>query len=577
MASNGSSYPKVGETENSLEKIKRQLTSGSGRSLLQGPLLKRSETVNFPKQSIRIWSILELGEMSQLSREPLYLMQIALLRYPLLTSNIGTPQKKEYFLCAETPGAARAWVSTLQKNFTNGLKRLTCLQKPLPLPTPNESLMRFISHYIVFLFSTSATQLVLRAHKEAVNSLSGNGSAKLGTVATVVAAANSTALESSKEIEAAMRISMRTALGMVASRTNDGPMDDMTIMKLDLRELTRTTIACGEMAAASTGGGCSDSDRDRSAKAVELKKREGRREERGREELKTKKTQETLRVKDEELQQLARDIRTRDSTIKEMAEKLSNTADAAEAAASAVHSIDEQRRIACGEIERLTIDSKKQLESSMLKLRESENLILHLNRQRDEILKQRDSAVQETHLWRSELAKARERVVILEGATVRAEERARVAEADVEAKVKRAAENELAAAKEKEKLLAYVEVLQTQVQRQQRDTQHVFEEKIQSCSDDASNNPPLTKHVNLSDDNVDKACLSISTRSSQLAIDRDNPRSIRNNDDDGEWSDIPATDGVIADVWEITPEAEGSSLDIPVVSSAVEGSSFHQP
>lgn len=36
---------RVGDPENSLEKIKRQLASGSGRSLLQGPLLKRSETV----------------------------------------------------------------------------------------------------------------------------------------------------------------------------------------------------------------------------------------------------------------------------------------------------------------------------------------------------------------------------------------------------------------------------------------------------------------------------------------------------------------------------------------------------
>lgn len=32
-------------TETSLDKIKRQLASGSGRNLLQGPLLKRSETV----------------------------------------------------------------------------------------------------------------------------------------------------------------------------------------------------------------------------------------------------------------------------------------------------------------------------------------------------------------------------------------------------------------------------------------------------------------------------------------------------------------------------------------------------
>ena len=33
------------DAETSLEKIKRQLASGSGRNLLQGPLLKRSETV----------------------------------------------------------------------------------------------------------------------------------------------------------------------------------------------------------------------------------------------------------------------------------------------------------------------------------------------------------------------------------------------------------------------------------------------------------------------------------------------------------------------------------------------------
>ena len=74
--------------------------------------------------------------------------------------------------------------------------------------------------------------MVLRAHKEAVNSLSGNGSAKLGTVATVVAAANSTAAEASKEIEAAMKISMRAALGLVTNKANEGQLDDLTIMKV---------------------------------------------------------------------------------------------------------------------------------------------------------------------------------------------------------------------------------------------------------------------------------------------------------------------------------------------------------
>lgn len=78
--------------------------------------------------------------------------------------------------------------------------------------------------------------------------------------------------------------------------------------------------------------------------------------------------QETLRVKDEELQNLARDLRARDSTIKEIAEKLSETAEAAEAAASAAHTMDEQRRIAFAEVERLARDSGEQMQSFKLKV-----------------------------------------------------------------------------------------------------------------------------------------------------------------------------------------------------------------
>ncbi|KAK9285076.1 hypothetical protein L1049_024261 [Liquidambar formosana] len=498
MASNGAP-PIGGDTESSLEKIKRQLASGSGRNLLQGPLLKRSETLR--KWNER-WVILDptTGKMEYKIRrnEPTVKGTIVfdanstitispvnfqgLPKYDGCCFYIGTPQKKDYFLCAETPGAARAWVSTLH-----------------------------------------ATQLVLRAHKEAVNSLSGNGSAKLGTVATVVAAANSTAQECSKEIEAAMKIAMRNALGMMTNRTSDGVMDDMTIMK------------------------------------------------------------ETLRVKDEELQNLARDLRARDSTIREIAEKLTETAEAAEAAASAAHTMDEQRRIACAEIECLRKDSEKQLESSMSKLRVSEEKVMALNKERDQLIKQRDSAIQEAHLWRSELAKARERAVILEAAVVRAEEKVRVAEADAEARIKEAAQKESAAVKDKQELLAYVNVLQTQLQRQHIDTKQVFE-KTESCSE-IGNSLPLTKHVDLSE-NVDKACLSdsraipVSGESVvHLSVDQVNIQPIG----DGEWSDIQATEARIADVREIAPETEGSSLDIPVVSVPVNNShdqgmnSFHQP
>ncbi|BAF16594.2 Os05g0153600 [Oryza sativa Japonica Group] len=62
---------------------------------------------------------------------------------------------------------------------------------------------------------------------------------------------------------------------------------------------------------------------------------------------------ETLQVKDGELQNLANNIRARDATIKEIADKLTQTAQAAEAAASATHTMDEHRRLLCSEIERL--------------------------------------------------------------------------------------------------------------------------------------------------------------------------------------------------------------------------------
>lgn len=500
MASTNGASTRVGDPENSLEKIKRQLASGSGRSLLQGPLLKRSETLR--KWNER-WVILDptTGKMEYKTRrnEPTVKGTITfdenstiaispvnfngLPKYDGCCFYIGTPQKKDYFLCAETPGAARAWVSTLH-----------------------------------------AAQLVLKAHKEAVNSLSGNGSAKLGTVATVVAAANSTAQECSKEIEAAMQISLRNALGTMTNRITDGPMDDLSIMK------------------------------------------------------------ETLRVKDEELQNLARDLRARDSTIRDIADKLSETAEAAEAAASAAHTMDEQRRIACAEIERINKESTKQLKTCVLKLKEYEEKVSVLSKERDQLIKQRDSSIQEAHLWRSELAKARERVVILEAAVVRGEEKVRVAEADAEARIKEAAQKEAAAIKGKEELLAYVNILQAQLQRQQIDTKQVFEEKTESSNMD--NSLPQTKDVDLSDENVDKACLSVSRAVPEpgasvvhMTVDQVNLQPIG----DGEWSDIQATEARIADVREVAPETEGSSLDIPVVSPPVNNhheqgtNSFHQP
>ncbi|CAA2981978.1 switch-associated 70 [Olea europaea subsp. europaea] len=475
MTSNGAPLGDA-DTKNSLEKIKKQLASSSGRNLLQGALLKRSDTLR--KWNER-WVILDptTGKMEYKVRrnEPMVKGTMVFDANSTITISpknfqglqkydgccfcihiLERPRKKDYFLCAETPGAARAWVSTLH-----------------------------------------ATQLVLKAHKQAVNTLSGNGSTKLGTVSTVVAAANSTALEASKEIEeAAMQIAMRNALGVMLNRTPDAPMDDLSIMK------------------------------------------------------------ETLRVKDEELQNLARDLRARDSTIKEIAEKLSETA---EAAASAAHTMDEQRRIACFKIQRLTRDSEKRLESSALKVRELEENITILSRERDQLIKQRDSTIQEAHLRRTELAKARERVVILEGAVVRVEEKVRVTEGDAEARIKEATEREAAAAKEKQELLAYINMLHGQLNREQVETRQIFEE-IGSCLG-IDGELPRTKHVNPSEENVDKACLSIS-KALPVPVE-------------SEWSDIQTTEATIADVREVSPDTEGSSLDIPVVTFPVNGLQEH--
>lgn len=102
---------------------------------------------------------------------------------------------------------------------------------------------------------------------------------------------------------------------------------------------------------------------------------------------------------------------------------------------------------------------------SIFQISEYEEKVVALSKEKELLLKQRDSALQEAHLWRSELAKAREQAVVLEAAVVRAEERARILEADAEARIKDASEKALAAAKEKEDLLALVNILQSQVER----------------------------------------------------------------------------------------------------------------
>jgi len=192
-----------------------------------------------------------------------------------------------------------------------------------------------------------------------------------------------------------------------------------------------------------------------------------------------------------------------------------------------------------------------------------------LSKEKDQLVKERDSALQEAHMWRSELAKARERAVILEGAVVRAEEKARVAEASGEAKAKEASQREATAWTEKQELLAYVNMLQSQLQRQQLETKQVFEEKTESTNGDTS--LPMTKET---EKDVDKACLSVSRTASVpgenvVHMSEDQVVNAQPPVGENEWNDIQATEARVSDVREIPTETErdrSNSLDITVVT-----------
>jgi len=101
----------------------------------------------------------------------------------------------------------------------------------------------------------------------------------------------------------------------------------------------------------------------------------------------------------------------------------------------------------------------------VFQLRESEEKAKLLVEERDHLLTERDSALQEAQMWRSELGKARGNAVILEAAVVRAEEKARVSAADADLRVKEAVSRLESAIKEKEDLLALVDMLQSQIKR----------------------------------------------------------------------------------------------------------------
>ena len=74
---------------------------------------------------------------------------------------------------------------------------------------------------------------VHKAQREAVNLLSGNGEAKLATVASVVAAANATAKEAAKSLQLSMKSAALAASSSQKKSKQSGPiMGDFELMQV---------------------------------------------------------------------------------------------------------------------------------------------------------------------------------------------------------------------------------------------------------------------------------------------------------------------------------------------------------
>eukprot|EP00897_Mesotaenium_endlicherianum_P001995 jgi/Mesen1/1823/ME000141S00990 len=265
-----SSYQEEAEMENEeqagLEKLRRQLAPPAGSVAMQGYLLKRSETLRRWNQR---WFTLD-----------------------------PTVAKMEYRTQRGDP-------------FPRGL-----------------IVFESDSTITVSPINFQAAGQVLKAHREAVNSLTTSGGSgsrphHAGAVAAAAAVASATAREASKEVAVA---NQRSVLGGGSAS--------------GLLHLSPP----GDAAGGGRSGAFASNGVEQPAAMDNLSI-----------------MRETLRVKDEELHQMAADMRARDATIQELADRLSETAEAAQQAADAVHAMDADRTAARGASESLQGEAERQL------------------------------------------------------------------------------------------------------------------------------------------------------------------------------------------------------------------------
>ncbi|KAG0566485.1 hypothetical protein KC19_7G067600 [Ceratodon purpureus] len=346
------------DTTSSLEKIKKQLHSyGAGNVLLQGPLLKRSDIIR--KWEWR-WFALDVstGKLEYWSRRG-DTSPKGLVKFDAYSTATVSPKnmmkEPRYDACC-------FYIITSQKK-----EYFFCAETAEAAEAWVATLRAAIS--------------VLRAHKEASSLLSGNARIKLENVATVVAAANVIAQKAAEDLQRSMKAA---ALSPSASFEKSIPAAAFSPSASFKKLIPGAALS-------------PSASFKKSITAVDMNSSDMMRE--------------TLKVKDEELHQLASDIKSRDLIIKELADRLTETADAAESAASSVQAIDKDCREALSEVDHL----RKQLLQAAKQIRDADA-------RRAAALKFEETALQEAHRCRLELGKLRERGVILEAAMVRVEE-----------------------------------------------------------------------------------------------------------------------------------------------------------
>ncbi|GBG88808.1 hypothetical protein CBR_g48423 [Chara braunii] len=379
-----------------VQRITRQLIPPVGSAPMEGYLLKRSETLRRWNQR---WFTLDppTGHMEYRYQrgDPHPRGQILLVpesqicispinfhgdtEYDGCCFYLRTIGKKELYLAAKTPGAAQAWVATLR-----------------------------------------ASVVVLKAHRDAVNAIGDTSRPWMqgsDAVAAAAAAASATANAAKKEIEAASQTAARQILarrdlapalaprGMMANRVH--PVDPRSRQPVGKEK----KAGPGPVVRIANGARMSAPSTDE----VFV---------------------ETLRVKDEELHQLAGDLRSKEWIIREMVKRLTDTADAAEAAAAAAEKMDMERKAAEARVQELEKEMEEKLRVTEAMLKSSQEREQATIAEHNSAISERDRAMEEAAQWRTEAARLVEKTNYLEQRLVAAESARRIGTASEEENVK---------------------------------------------------------------------------------------------------------------------------------------------